>query len=90
MSAVVICAVGFANGSPCPFVGRYVAAFDADAHDGRGLVDYTPHVSKAKRFAHHVEAWEFWRTQSKVRPLRPDGKPNRPLTATTVEMVRVP
>jgi len=27
-----------------------------------------------------------WHTQSRARPLRPDGEPNRPLTSLTVEI----
>jgi hypothetical protein len=31
-----------------------------------------------------ASAKAFWGTQSKALPPRPDGKPNRPLTAITV------
>jgi hypothetical protein len=67
----------------------YVVACDVDAYEGIGAVTVgsLPH---AKRFAHAAEAWEFWKRQSTVRPLRADGKPNRPLSALTVEFVTVP
>jgi hypothetical protein len=89
MSGVIIRAIGFANGQPCKVSGQYVKAFDPDAYDGLGAVDFTADPARAKRFANHADAWEFWRTQSKVKPLREDGRPNRPLTSTTVQMLVV-
>lgn len=62
----------------------YVREFDPDANEGRGHVGLTGDPKKAKTFGSQREAWEFWRQQSKVRPLRPDGKPNRPLTAFSI------
>lgn len=35
-------------------------------------------------FADLAAALEFWRTTSVVRPRRPDGEPNRPLTCLTI------
>lgn len=40
----------------------------------------------AKVFPTFEAAWEAWRAQSTRTPLRPDGKPNRPMTAMTVEL----
>jgi hypothetical protein len=37
-------------------------------------------------FEDHAAAMEVWTRQSRVRPLRPDGKPNRPLTAYTISI----
>ena len=85
----VMRAVGFADGSACPFVGQYLSHFDANAHDGRGWAEYTRHVDNALRFRDAAEAWRFWRTISRVRPVRPDGKPNRPLTSTTIEILNL-
>jgi hypothetical protein len=64
--------------------GKYLAAFDPDAMDGYGAVAWTADRSAALRFADFAEAYETWRRRSTVRPLRPDGQPNRPLTAYTV------
>lgn len=69
--------------------GRYVVDFDIANHTGRGPIPSTPDISKAKHFANAGEAIEFWRTQSKVRPLREDGEPNRPMTAYTIEVRNV-
>ena len=77
----VIQAVGFANGMPCDHVGQYLESFDPDANGGRGCATWTPDLSKAMRFADVREAHEMWKRQSSVLPPRPDGKPNRPLTA---------
>lgn len=65
----------------------YLHDFDFDARDGRGKGVFTPDMAAAMLFENAGEAMTFWRTQSTVRPLRPDGKPNRPLTAYTVEIV---
>lgn len=88
MKAIV--AINFANGAPCPIAGQYLQSFDFDAHDGRGFGVYTRDPAKAMRFPDLTAAVEFWRTQSKARPIRADGKPNRPLTSTTVTFEDVP
>lgn len=75
---------GFADGGPCPIAGQYLASFDFDAFDGIGHGIFTAYREKAKRFASAGDLLAFWKTQSTVRPYRDDGKPNRPLTATTV------
>lgn len=79
-------ALGFANGLPCPHTGQYLRSFDHEAADGLGYGVFTPIRKRAKRFASHEELFEFWKKVPKCRPLRPDGKPNRPLTALTVTM----
>jgi hypothetical protein len=69
--------------------GMYVASGDADAHDGMGSLTGTRDIRKALRFAKASEAFAWYQTQSKVRPLRDDGKPNRPFTAFTVTVEEV-
>jgi len=54
---------------------------------GVGAVETTPDKSKAMMFRDAGLAHEFWRTQSKLKPFREDGYPNRPLTAFTVELL---
>jgi hypothetical protein len=80
----VIIAVGFENGTHCPHAGQFLKSFDHDAHDGQGFGVFTKSLARAKRFDTREELFAFWQQQSTVRPLRPDGKPNRPLTALTV------
>jgi hypothetical protein len=86
----VIRILGRADGSPSPEAGRYVVSLDPDASGGRGHIDLTHDVGRARRFRGTEEAWEWWRRQSTVLPLRPDGKPNRPGTAFTVMVQPVP
>lgn len=89
-TAFLIRAIGFADGTPCPHTGHWLMAFDHDAHDGLGHGIFTTSVNSAKRFASMGDAMEFWRRQSTVKPLRADGRPNKPLTALTIEIEELP
>lgn len=60
---------------------------DPALSDRTGLADWTGNRAEAITFTSYAEAMEFWRQPSTVKPRRPDGKPNRPLTAYTVEVV---
>jgi hypothetical protein len=80
----VIRVVEFADGSDCPIAGQFLEAFDHEAFAGRGFGNFVPDVARAKKFATKAAAFSFWRRQSKRHPIRPDGRPNRPMTATTV------
>jgi hypothetical protein len=81
--------VGLATGHESRFDGTFVRRFDPDARDGIGELFVTRHIGEARHFPDPTEALELWRAQSTVRPIRHDGKPNRPLTAFTVELVRL-
>lgn len=70
-------------------VGLYLSYYDPDALEGFGAAEWTDDVSKALRFDKASQAIEFWRQQSRARPFRHDGQPNRPLTAFSVEVVRL-
>lgn len=59
----------------------YLKSFDIEAFDGRGEANFTNNINEAYKFASVREAMATWITQSKVRPLRDDGRPNKPLTA---------
>lgn len=85
----VIKLICHADGQHSPYDGQYLQSFDFEAHGGQGEAAYTPNLALALKFQEHEAAFAFWKTQSKVRPIRPDGKPNRPLTAATVEIVRL-
>ena len=58
----------------------------ADTPDGAGHLVLTNDPAEAMTFKDGAEAMQFWRQQSKSRPKRRDGKPNRPLTAYSVEI----
>lgn len=63
----------------------YLKAYDVNAFSGRGSAELTENRDEALRFADFAAMMEAWRTQSSFRPIREDGKPNRPLTAYTIE-----
>lgn len=72
--------------------GLYVSGAGwIEAHEdtacGRGHTTFTRDRTRAVSFDSPADAIEYWRQQSKTVPTRPDGKPNRPLTAFTVEIL---
>src|SRR5262245_38683855 len=69
--------------------GDYLEWSDPDAKGGLGDDRWTPDLAKAKRFASQEAAWECWRAQGKKIPRRPDGKPNRPMTAYSVTIQEI-
>jgi hypothetical protein len=64
--------------------GLWLKAFDNEARDGRGSASFTDDPREALRFPDLEAAFEAWKSQSRTQPLRPDGRPNRPLTAYSV------
>lgn len=68
-------------------VGQYLQAYNHDAHQGRGEADWTRDPAAALNFPDPGAAQAAWSGQSTLVPLRPDGKPNRPLTAYTIEVL---
>lgn len=77
-----------------PVAGQYLTHFDPNAHaPGRsyptGEIAFSHSVGRALRFETFKEALAFWGQPSTVVPVRPDGAPNRPLTAFTVEIVSI-
>lgn len=81
--------VAAADGTPCPEAGCYVRQYTPDGYDGRGRMIATARRELARLYPDAVAAWADWRRVSATHPRRPDGKPNRPLTAYTVELVQV-
>jgi hypothetical protein len=79
--------VGNALGIPSEHDGRFLKSvvFDVDEL-GRAKIESAAADSEAMDFPDSISALVFWRTQSKVMPLRPDGKPNRALMAYTIEL----
>lgn len=82
--------VAMADGRPGNWAGMYLHSADFDANGGIGDMAFTSDPTRAMRFPDAKSALELWHTQSTVLPLRPDNKPNRPLTALTVEIVEAP
>lgn len=82
---------------PTTFDGQYLVEYDPDRPgvdpDGSPMLAHivaSPDIERAKKFPSAREAMEEWRRISRSVPTRPDGKPNRPLTAFTVEVEKVP
>lgn len=63
----------------------YVKAYDPDEH----LLELTFDPNQALRWATWADAAATWKRQSVKEPYRSDGRPNRPLTAFTCEVVNV-
>jgi hypothetical protein len=67
-----------------PVYGDYLEWSDPDDKNGWGFDGWTPDLNRAQRFATFEDAMQCWKAQSTVVPFRPDGKPNRPMTAYSV------
>lgn len=81
----VVRIIGAADGvTRTPHDGRYVLAWNWDVEFGTLAITSTADIAKARRFEGGAELVE-WRRISHVQPRRYDGKPNRPLTAVTIE-----
>lgn len=82
--------VGFAGkvrvDSTRPNPGSWVKEYDPDAYEGGGFADFTDNVDEALKFETVADAWRFWTQESTVKPIREDGRPNRPLTSLNVSI----
>lgn len=72
-------------GQPC-----WLAGFDVEAHDGMGEAWYTEYPQAALTWPDTASAMAAWRSVPEARPVRDDGRPNRPLAALTVELEAAP
>lgn len=88
--ATIIRCLGYANGAPCNVLEAMLKAYDPEFKHGLGKADWTYDVRRAMKFKDHTAAWELWHKTSKTRPKRPDGQPNRPLTAFNVSFEEEP
>lgn len=92
MSVVLRCVAvaGVMHDPAASPAGLYLRGFDPEFDNGAGLAEWTSHPDKAMRFAGNAEAVAAWNTVPASRPLRADGRPNRPLTAYTMITEQVP
>jgi hypothetical protein len=72
-----------------PAEGAWLASYDPEDHDGRGSAVWTTDIDKALRFEDSLDAVDCYRAVPSILPTRGDGRPNRPLTACTVEICKV-
>lgn len=87
--AFIMRLMGMPTGETTPFDFQYLKDFDFEAHDGVGEVEMTMFAQEAKHFGSMREVNKFYLTSPKCKPLREDGLPNRPLTATNWEIIPV-
>ena len=73
-----------------PPEGAWLEAYDPEAFGGRGAAHWNMDPKRAMQFEDHAKAFALWRTVPRSKPRRPDGKPNRPLTAFTVSIEVLP
>lgn len=71
-------------------VDCWLRSYDPDGVDGRGRFWFTKDPALAKQFADAAGALACYGQVSIVRPVRGDGRPNRPLTAFTIEIGIIP
>ncbi len=80
MTVCMKCTPSWYETSECAWLKSY----DPEAHNGRGAVKFTDDVNEAITFADRRAAFACYLQVPKIRPVRDDGKPNRPLTAYTI------
>lgn len=81
--------IGAAGGTRTPHDGRYVVAWNPHTRYGMLECESTDDVTKAHQFD-GADAFRAWTTVSSVQAVRPDGLPNKPLTALTIEIMPMP
>lgn len=83
--------VGLVQGGPTPIDGMYLMEYDPGRDGTLGGQPITAHIlctqdkRKAMKFESLVELTETWKMTDPRNPVRYDGRPNRPLTAFTIE-----
>jgi len=80
--------VGRIDGIAAANDGTWLVSCDVDGNDGHGIIKTTLVSRDARQFETPGQAMEYWRRVSTTHPVRRDGKPNRPLTAYTVEITQ--
>ena len=90
MTQYVIQIVGPVSGPPTPADGLYLQSYDPDAYNGDGNFTTAADPAEALRFPSLTAALAEWRRVSMARPVRPDGHPNRPLTAMSINVLPLP
>ncbi len=89
MSGFVIRVICMADGSPGPYDGKMLSWYNPnlDADDSVAMGGFTNKVEEAMKFENAGEAMVCWNQERTIGSPRPDGLPNRPLTAFTVEII---
>ena len=75
---------------PMPPAGAWLESYNPEAGNGRGLAMWTSDPEKAARFPSKEAAFKAWQGSPRCKPVRPDGRPNKPLTAYSVSIEALP
>lgn len=77
-------AYGKVISGPC-----FLKEYDADVDGYNGAIEFTDSIEDAMKFADFAAVMACWKRVSNTVPVRPDGKPNRPLSAFSISPVDV-
>ena len=89
---LVIQIVGMVNGMPTPHDGKYLREYDATRSgidpDGVPWIHLvtTPDKQEAQKFDDLLSARACWMQIDLNNPVRPDGRPNRPMTIFSITL----
>jgi hypothetical protein len=78
---VVMQILGYASGEHCEVAGAYVFSVNIQTIPDLNWLRITWDKAEALRFKDTVEAFKVFNEVLQSVPVRPDGKPNKPLTA---------
>ena len=70
--------------------GLWLSSYDPEFAEGRGLCDWTDDPTAAARFPSMQAAMACYQVRCRRKPTRPDGQPNKPLTAYSVTIEPLP
>ena len=80
----------WANGKPLHCAGEFVKSVHVqEAPNTIEWLTTTPNIKEARTWETPRDALETYEEVLISNPVRPDGKPNKPLTALTVELVKI-
>jgi hypothetical protein len=84
----IVLIIGAANGGATPHDNRFVVRWNPHTEYGVCEITTTDAIEDARRFA-PGQALAEWKTVSRIEPRRSmDGKPNRPLSGLTIEVIK--
>lgn len=86
---IIVKCLGSASGQPMGAEGQYLKDYDLEFDQGIGWVDFAVDAAGAMRFEDIGAFHRVYKSVPVCKPLRADGLPNRPLTATHWEIVSV-
>lgn len=69
--------------------GWWLESYDPEAFEGRGTAAWTADPAAAMHFVDAKAAIACWQSVPRNRPVRDDGKPNRPLTVASIALAEL-